>query len=411
MQSNLTILTLNVWGIPLISAHRNDRIEAIGCMLASGDYDLVSLQEVWSQDNYKTLKEKVKDKLPYTHYFYSGVFGSGLCVFSKYPIVNAFFHAWPVNGYVHRITHGDWFGGKGVGMCKILYGDIVVHFYVAHLHAEYNHESDDYKAHRVVQAFDTAQFLENTRGSAAVQIIAGDLNTEPGDLAYRVLCYEANLEDAFDPDYGKSGTSECPYNSYTSLSEKLATNNDGKRIDHILYRGGFKYLVERLEYKHPLPNHVPGTEHSYSDHEAVVATLQITKKRSMVNPQTEYMVCSSATEEEEIEAFEYKSEKNVRTIQEAICVCDQSLVKIASSKTVYLTLGFIVLCMLFQFIEMKPMYGLHSVYLLFKVALSGLVMYFLFMGTLWNKLEKNGVLSGKLAMQISLYNKYKKCPE
>lgn len=53
------------------------------------------------------------------------------------------------------------------------------------LHAEYNRENDDYKSHRIIQAFDTAQFIETTRGDSILQILAGDLNTEPGDLAYK----------------------------------------------------------------------------------------------------------------------------------------------------------------------------------------------------------------------------------
>lgn len=57
-------------GIPLVSHDRNVRIDAIGCLLSSGDYDLVALQEVWSEANYHTIKEKVKHVLPYTHYFY-----------------------------------------------------------------------------------------------------------------------------------------------------------------------------------------------------------------------------------------------------------------------------------------------------------------------------------------------------
>lgn len=44
------------------------------------------------------------------------------------------FHAWSVNGYVHRIHHGDWFGGKGVGLCKILVQDnYPVNVYIAHV--------------------------------------------------------------------------------------------------------------------------------------------------------------------------------------------------------------------------------------------------------------------------------------
>lgn len=64
---------------------------------------------------------------------YSGVFGSGLCVFSKHPIVTTLFHSWSVNGYVHRIQHGDWFGGKGVGLCQILMNGFPINIYIAHV--------------------------------------------------------------------------------------------------------------------------------------------------------------------------------------------------------------------------------------------------------------------------------------
>jgi sphingomyelin phosphodiesterase 2 len=43
------------------------------------------------------------------------------------------FHKWPLNGYVHKIHHGDWFGGKGVGLCKIKVKNININIYVAHV--------------------------------------------------------------------------------------------------------------------------------------------------------------------------------------------------------------------------------------------------------------------------------------
>lgn len=52
------------------------------------------------------------------------------------------------------------------------------------LHAEYD-EFDDYKTHRVIQAFDTAQFIEETRGESVLQVLAGDLNTQPQDISYK----------------------------------------------------------------------------------------------------------------------------------------------------------------------------------------------------------------------------------
>lgn len=66
--------------------------------------------------------------------YFSGVFGSGLLVLSRFPIVSALFHTWSVNGYFHRIQHADWYGGKGVGLCRIRIGtDQYVHLYNAHV--------------------------------------------------------------------------------------------------------------------------------------------------------------------------------------------------------------------------------------------------------------------------------------
>lgn len=43
------------------------------------------------------------------------------------------FHKWPLNGYVHKIHHGDWFGGKGVGLCKIKILNMNINVYTAHV--------------------------------------------------------------------------------------------------------------------------------------------------------------------------------------------------------------------------------------------------------------------------------------
>lgn len=61
----------------------------------------------------------------------------------------------------------------------------IVYCYWLQLHAEYNRNCDEYQAHRVLQAYDTAQFIHLTSGSCDFVVLAGDLNTEPGDLAYR----------------------------------------------------------------------------------------------------------------------------------------------------------------------------------------------------------------------------------
>lgn len=114
------------------------------------------------------------------------------------------------------------------------------------MHAEYDRESDDYNAHRVVQAFDTAQFIQTTRGDTVLQVLAGDLNTEPNDLAFRILMVASGLrETCNEAECGTIGTNECENNTYTPDQAKEACPN-GKRIDYILYRGGINHDVSHF---------------------------------------------------------------------------------------------------------------------------------------------------------------------
>lgn len=69
--------------------------------------------------------------------------------------------------------------------------------YIFQLHAEYNHRNDEYMAHRVLQAFDMSQFIYITSANADIVILGGDLNTEPGDLSYKIICHNAQLQDSF----------------------------------------------------------------------------------------------------------------------------------------------------------------------------------------------------------------------
>lgn len=135
-------------------------------------------------------------------------------------------------------------------------------------------------------------------GSDAV-VLGGDLNTEPADIAYRIIRGIAGLEDACSINSSNLGTNECANNSYTS--KKLARKEpEGKRIDHILYLGSrnlkvrefsfflsrfgktfdFHFLNQQVEvtsFKHPFPARVPDKDFSYSDHEAIMATLKLKK--------------------------------------------------------------------------------------------------------------------------------------
>jgi sphingomyelin phosphodiesterase 2 len=300
-----------------------------------------------------------------------------------------------VNGYVHKIQHGDWFGGKGVGMCKINVHGSLVHLYAAHLHAEYNRHCDDYMAHRTIQAFDTAEFIESTRGNSVLQVLAGDLNTEPGDLAYRVLLSTSRMIDTYDKTYPNHGTNECAGNSYTE--EKVAKKApDGKRIDYIMYRLGDHYDGKLLEYSLPLPSRIPQSDCSYSDHEAVHSKIILKK----ISASHGHFSCQKI----EDGIIETDANDNILALRESILICNDSLKKLDSDRRNYWLMAIAVIVVLFNMIEMTAPYGLKTAFLLLKFFLCGVIIFFIFMATIWNIVERHGILSGKLAMEYALRN-------
>ncbi|XP_077863834.1 uncharacterized protein LOC144348224 [Saccoglossus kowalevskii] len=70
--TELRVLTLNCWGIPYlnVSKLRSERIADIGEELAKRDLDIVCLQELWSYSDFEYLRDVVKEKFPYSHFFH-----------------------------------------------------------------------------------------------------------------------------------------------------------------------------------------------------------------------------------------------------------------------------------------------------------------------------------------------------
>ncbi|XP_015112923.1 putative neutral sphingomyelinase [Diachasma alloeum] len=377
----LRVLTLNCWGIPYVSRHRHKRMKAIAEQLASGDYDIVCLQEIWSVNDFTMIKYKTQDKLPHSHYFYSGVLGSGICLLSRYPIQDVMFHKWSLNGYVHKIHHGDWFGGKGVGLCRLKVHDANINVYVAHLHAEYDTENDEYSAHRVLQAFDMAQFIRMTRQGADATILGGDLNTGPQDLAYQIISGIASLVDACSSIHSDVGTSECANNSYTP--KKAAKQlPQGKRIDHILYLGSKNFKLEVLKCHQPFPSRIPNENVSYSDHEAVAAEFKlIPGKYELV-------------------------EKDIRSsLKEALSVCDTSLKEIRKQRIWYLLASLLLAVPLMWSMGLDLSNGSIGVDIgvnVSRLLATAILCYALFMSSIWNCVERNALKAGYLAMETRL---------
>ena len=105
---------------------------------------------MWKKKNFQTIQSLVLPKLPYSQYFDSGIIGTGTAIFSRVPINDCTFHEFGLNGYPHKLLHGDWFGGKGLAICQIDFQGFNIHLFTSHYHANYDYNKDNYLGHRVV---------------------------------------------------------------------------------------------------------------------------------------------------------------------------------------------------------------------------------------------------------------------
>jgi len=403
MEAEVNIFTLNCWGLGLgISKNRDERMEDIGKYLSEQNYDIVFLQEVWKRNNFNTIKSLVSSVLPYSHFFDNGIIGTGTAIFTKVKIQDVTFHEFGLNGYPHKLLHGDWFGGKGLGVCQIDFRGFNIHLFVSHYHAtyDYNPLTDVYLGHRVVHSVESAQWIKLSSSSADLTIYAGDFNTEPKDVPYQIVKYVTPLCDAWVEANGPEGgqTSETPYNTYTARSS-LKESPEGKRIDYIMYNSGPNINASTVHCSLPLPQKIPGKPFSYSDHEGVVAKISI--KRN-----TENMVSSR-----DFVRMQSKKDLNskLECVEEGRKILINSLKSVKFARIMYLicaALCFLLLIVLFvpTTLTLNMYVGLDIVLFLLRLILIVAGTYLLLMSLLFFRKERHA-LNGTLACLMLLLDR------
>lgn len=275
----LSILTLNVWGLKYISKLRIARIKAIASRLASSDmplYDFVCLQEIWYESrDWRFLKHALSSRYPHSKFFYSGAFGSGLAILSRWNILETRTHPYSLNGQPIHVHHGDWFVGKACGSVTINHPRLgLVDVWNTHFVAAGGEDGPEYKrSHRITQAYELAANCRNSASKGRHVVCVGDLNSTPPSLAIGLLRHIGGLYDSFldtrpqlpehavslDPEETSTQvgdrataapdpqraieelgvTCDSPLNTWTAgkpLDER-ATRGAGKRLDYIFYRG------------------------------------------------------------------------------------------------------------------------------------------------------------------------------
>lgn len=181
-----------------------------------------------------------------------------------------------------------------------------------------------------------------------------------------------------------SSTNEALENSYTP-SSLIRKQIPGKRIDYVMYLGGSNIKVIMKRYHHPLPNRVPGCAYSYSDHEAVTATLKIIRN------------------EVPVRIFDVSARTTV--LKESIDVCNIATKRLINQKRCYWFFTAILFVLLITTVATEAPFGQKVVYHIVRVLITCAMGFTFIMATLWNMIETNAVVAGKLAMELNMKQK------
>jgi sphingomyelin phosphodiesterase 2 len=219
MPEEINILTLNCWGLKYISKLQHERLLEIGKRIATAEPtpQIVGLQELWTHEDYVTIRKETRHILPYGKLYYGGIFGAGLAILSKWPIEESSMVPYRLNGRPTAFFRGDWYVGKGVACARIRIGsgpkDIVEvftthvrsnpHWFIilltpCQLHAPYEVEPhDSYICHRTAQAWEIAKLIRGAADRGHLAVALGDFNMIPLSLAHRLVTSHAPVQDVW----------------------------------------------------------------------------------------------------------------------------------------------------------------------------------------------------------------------
>lgn len=191
----MKILTLNIWGAPY-AKHRSARIKKICEEVKRLDPDILLFQEVYLAGNRQELIAGLVDRWRHHHHFPSALVGSGLLTMSKYPIVDAVFYKYRMQGKPDDLMRGDYYAGKGIGLTRIDTPNGTIDVYNSHTHAQYEPDNDnEYAAYTETNLYEAARFIDSQSGASPV-VLCGDLNTRPDQAGYRIITQLGSLVDA-----------------------------------------------------------------------------------------------------------------------------------------------------------------------------------------------------------------------
>ena len=271
---------------------------------------------------------------------------------------------------------------------------VFVSHYIQHgnYYSKNDLSKDIYLGHRVIQALESAQWLNMISAGTDLTLYCGDFNTDPSTVSYRLLRSIVPLKDSwaeYTGDICGGETSDKDENTFST------NGKEAKRIDYIMYQAGPGLKAETLNCWLPLPNRVPETSYSYSDHEAVAAVIKLSKPNGIPSRQSFYRSMGLNNQKQIFEA-----------VNDAIEIINKSLKLVEGEQTTYIV--YISVLMLLLLLTFIPSGFTIQSYCLFwdlglffpRFAINVIICIFFLMGSLFNRREKNALVATKKELQL-----------
>ncbi|MBI4348237.1 MAG: endonuclease/exonuclease/phosphatase family protein [Elusimicrobia bacterium] len=245
----LRVLSYNVAGVPIVHPKINQRIKAIGELLAKGEYDVIAVQELWldrhAERLYRAAGLPNRARAPQRW-----LFGDGLMILSRYPIRETKWLSFSKRTEHRFRLDGEQFAHKGALLARIETPSGEIDVIDTHFVADYkSHKNTSVRAQQARQLVEWAAPLVAGRRV----VLAGDLNAPPEDPIVVELRAGLALVDPCDGN--------------------CATSSNNRRIDYVLVSSnGPKAIEAKIALNESIL--VGGKSFRVSDHLAVFTVFQ-----------------------------------------------------------------------------------------------------------------------------------------
>ncbi|KAH8835574.1 Endonuclease/exonuclease/phosphatase [Flagelloscypha sp. PMI_526] len=426
---SLRLLTLNCWDLKYIAHNRLERVNAIADRVSSSPYDVVGFQginiqpsfqplvllfliyvELWVLADYELVKQRCR-QFQYSKFFYSGALGSGLVIFSRFPIVETSCHPYSLNGEPLDVAAGDWFVGKAAVSIVIDHPDFgLTQIFNTHLFAKGGEDGPEHRrAHRLLNAWELSKLTLQAAQLGRNVIVLGDFNSTPETLPMKLILEHTGMTDAWSfthPSPARTQpstpqqaismfgvTADSPLNTYSAGKplDKYARRFGGKRLDYVLYRNAVSASSQSLRCTQcavVLTETVPGHGFSYSDHFGLEATLVLdsSDSESTLSPQSNVS----------------RSPTTISATKQALLACHRFSQHRAYRELIVCGVCILVLLGILFGSAWQPKSWLSPVFILFTIFLSWLATTMFYSSFLYGKWECNALMTCVEELELEL---------